>query len=100
VALDGRTNLGGGHAALAVQRHERVRVPAEAAGVDERRVALQDAVGLEPVDPALDRRRRQRDALADALIGAPGVLTKQRNDLPVDCVHTALKRYRFATNRA
>ena len=42
------------------------------------------------VDPALDRGRTQRDALADVLERAPGVLTKQRNDLLVNPVHWGL----------
>ena len=88
VALDGVAHLGRGHPALAVERHERVRAPAEAAGVDAGRVAADHAVGLEPVDAPLDRRRRQRDAQADALERAPRVLPEQRNDLPVDVVHT------------
>ena len=61
--------------------------PAEAAGIDLRAVAADDAVRLQPVDPPLDRRRAQRDPQADALERAPGVLAEQRNDLPVDVVH-------------
>ena len=83
----------GGHPPLAEQRDEGLRLPAEAAGVDERRVAAEDAVGLEPVDAPLDRGRAQRDLLADALEGAPGVLAEQRDDLPVDVVHRSPEAY-------
>ena len=45
--------------ALAIEVDERLGVPAERGGVDDRRVAQDHAVALEPVDAALDRRRRQ-----------------------------------------
>jgi hypothetical protein len=85
--LDRLADLRRGHPALAEQRHERVRAPAEPAGIHARRVTAHDSVGLEPVDPALDRRRAQRDPHPDALEGAPGVLTEERNDLSVNVVH-------------
>jgi hypothetical protein len=91
VVLDGVAHLGGRHAALAVERHERVRAPAVAARVDLGGVAADHAVGLEPVDAPLDRRRAQRDPQPDALERAPRVLPEQRNDLPVDVVHTGPK---------
>ena len=87
VALDRLADLGGGHPPLAGELDERVRAPAEAARVDGRRVAAHDAVRLQPVDPPLDRRRRQRDPQPDALERAPRVLPEERNDLPVDVVH-------------
>src|SRR4051794_11531621 len=87
MALDGLAHLGGRHAALGEERHERVRAPAIAAGVYLRGVAADDAVGLEPVDAPLDGRRGQRDAHPDALERAPGVLAQERNDLAVDVVH-------------
>jgi hypothetical protein len=88
MVLDRLADLRRGHPALAEERHERVRAPAEAAGINARGVAAHDPVGLEPVDPALDRRRAQRDPHPDALEGAPGVLTEERNDLSVDVVHS------------
>jgi hypothetical protein len=100
VPLDRLAHLGGGHATLRVQRHERVRPPAEAARVDLGGVAADDAVGLEPVDAPLDRRSRQRDPHSDALEGPAGVLPEQRNDLTVDIVHTAMSIACHAMNRA
>jgi hypothetical protein len=61
VVLDRVAHLGGRHATLAVQRHDRVRAPAVVARVDLGGVAADHAVGLEPVDAPLDRRRAQRD---------------------------------------
>ena len=57
---------------------------------------------LEPVDAALDRRRRQRHAQPDALERPPRVLTEQRNDLPVDLVrrHNGTLAQRIAVERA
>ena len=97
VVLDRVAHLGGRHAPLRVERDERVRAPAVAAGVDLGRVAADHAVGLEPVDAPLDRRRAQRDLQPDALERAPRVLTEQRNDLPVDVVHTEVKLAPHAT---
>ncbi len=51
--------------------------------VDERRVADDHAVALEPVDAPLDGGRRQRDALADVGERAPRVLAQQLHDLEV-----------------
>ena len=96
---DGRAHLGGGHAALAVEGHDRVRRPAQRGRVDDRRVGPQHAVGLQAVDPPLDGRRAQRDALADGLERAARVGPQQRNDLPVDVVHTRIVTRFGATNR-
>jgi hypothetical protein len=98
VVLDRIAHLGGRHPALAVERHERVRAPAVAAGIDLGRVAADHAVGLEPVDAPLDRGRAQRDAQADALERAPRILPEQRNDLPVDVIHQAINVDLGATN--
>src|SRR4051812_41494225 len=89
MVLDRVAHLGRRHPALAVQRHQRVRGPAEPAGIHAGRIAADHAVGLEPVDAPLDRRRGQRDAQADALKAAPSVLSEERNDLPVDVIHYA-----------
>src|SRR3954451_24238559 len=76
-------DVGAGEAPLGRQLDDRLRLPAEAARVDERREALDDALGAQPVDAPLDRRRGQRDVRADVLERAPGVLAQQCNDLPV-----------------
>ena len=82
----GGEDLRGGHPALAEERDDGVGGPAERDVVEHGRVALDDAGLLEPVDPALDRGRAERDARADVLEGAAGVLTQERNDLLVDFV--------------
>ena len=54
--------------------------------VDERREPLQRPALAQPVDAALDRRRRELDALGDVAVGAPPVLLQQRKNLAVDLV--------------
>ena len=76
-----------------------VRRPAHGARLEDRRVGADHALGLEAVDPPLDRGRAQRDASADVLERAARVLAQQGNDPPVGIVHTRA-RYRFhATDR-
>ena len=87
VVGDRRAHLGRGHPPLAEERHQRVRAPAHRARIDDRRVGADHAVGLEPVDAPLDRRRAQRDAVADGLEGRARIRSQLRNDLPVDLVH-------------
>ena len=67
--------------------------------LDRGGVAADHAVGLEPVDAALDRGRRQRHPLADVLEGAAGVLAQQRNDLLVGFVGNRHIQAYDATNR-
>ena len=54
------------------------------AGSTVGRIAADHAVLLQPVDPPLDRRRRQRHARADVLKRAASVLPQERNDLLVN----------------
>src|SRR5205823_6484976 len=88
-----------GEAALGRQLDDRLRLPPERAGVDHRRVAADDAVALEAIDPPLDGRSGQRDARADVLERAPRVLAQQRNDLPVDLVDLWVSEHQSATYR-
>ena len=88
------------HPALAEELDEGVGRPADRRGIDDRRVAADDAGILEPIDAALDSRRRERDMSADVLKRAPCVLTQQRNDLLVDFVDSQLQSRLDATNTA
>jgi hypothetical protein len=45
---------------------------------------------LEPVDPALHRRGRQRHALADLHEARAGVVAEDRKDLPVEVVQVLI----------
>jgi len=88
LALDGALDLLPGHPALAVEVDERLGMPPERLRVDDRRVAEHDAVTLEPVQPALDRGRREVDLLPDVLKWAASVLAQQRNDSSVNLVQS------------
>ena len=88
VLADRLADLVARHPPLAEELDEGVGVPADRRGIDVRRVAADDPVALEPVDAALDRRRRERDAAADVLERPPRVLPKQRNDSMVYFIHS------------
>jgi hypothetical protein len=92
VVHDRLADLRARHPSLAEQLDERVRLPPERRVVDRRRVALDHPVALEPIDPALDRGRGQRDAPADVLERTPGILPHQCNDSLVDCVHQTVRQ--------
>ncbi len=76
LALDRALDGVGRHAALAVEVHERLGVPAEHARVDDRGVAADDPLGLEAVDAPLHRRGAQVHVLADVLERPPRVLAQ------------------------
>ena len=68
---------------------ERLRRGAERRMVDHGGERPQDAVAPQPVDPALDRRGRERDAAGDVVVGPPAVLDEKRKDPAIKVVHTA-----------
>ena len=51
--------------------------------VDHGREATQRTAAAQLVDAALYRRRRQRDALGDVVIGSPSVFDEQRKNLTI-----------------
>jgi len=63
------------HPALAVEVDERLRVPAERLRIDDRRVAEQHPIALEPIDAALDGRSGEMDDAAHVLVQAASVLS-------------------------
>ena len=72
------------------QLDQRLGVVAERGVVDDGREPAQRPARPEPVDAALDRRRRQRHVTGDVVVGAPAVFDEQRNNLTILGVHMAI----------
>ena len=72
------------------QLDQRLGVIAQGGVVEDRGEALERAPAAQAVDAALDRRRRQRHAAGDVVVGAPAVLDEQRKNLSILVIHAAI----------
>ena len=72
-------------------RHERQLAQADGLGIEQRRVARQDALGLQLPQPLEHRRRRQPDRTRDVSLRHPGVRLNHVQYLDVEIVKHALQ---------
>ena len=72
------------------QLDQRLGLIAQRRVIDDGGEAAQRPARAEAVDAPLDRRRRQRDAAGDVVVGPAAVFDQKRKNLTISGVHTAI----------
>jgi hypothetical protein len=73
--------------------HEHREAEPDGLAVEQGTVAANDALRLQPLDPAQAGRRREADRLGDVDIGPAAVLLQRRDDPPVDGIERGVSHF-------